>query len=45
MKFEMTGAGTPSRVIKRKHLAALPRYQTELRNTPSSLGNDGSAAR
>jgi hypothetical protein len=45
MKLGMIGAGTPSRATEGKHLAALSHYQTKLRDTPASLGDDGSAAR
>jgi hypothetical protein len=45
MKFQMIGAGTLSRAIEGKHVAALAHYQTRPRDMPPSLDNDWSAAR
>jgi hypothetical protein len=45
MKFEMIAAGTLSRGIEGRHVAALSHYRTKLRDAPPSLDNDGSAAR
>jgi hypothetical protein len=45
MKFGMLGVGTMSPAMVSKHVAALSHYQTQHRDTPLSLDNDGSAAR
>jgi hypothetical protein len=45
MKFGMIAAGTLSRAMERKHVAALSHYQTEYRDAPSSFDTDGTSAR
>jgi hypothetical protein len=45
MKLGMIGAGTPTRAVEGKHVAALSHYPIKVRDATPCLDSDGGAAR